>query len=110
MVVVCACVMPYNAICVNDPVIPNGTVVRSIDVYTIYVVDRSGEPIVGASILVKGTNAGTITNIDGIGILQAKAGKKIEVTYIGYKMVTYLLSSSSHIIIIMEDDVESLKE
>lgn len=50
------------------------------------VVDPTGEPIIGATVLVKGTTNATATNIDGEFTLNdVKAGTPIQVTYIGYE-------------------------
>ncbi|MCF0179752.1 MAG: SusC/RagA family TonB-linked outer membrane protein, partial [Bacteroidales bacterium] len=47
-----------------------------------------GEPIIGASVLVKGTTTGTITDIDGnFEIPNVKSGSTIVVSYIGYESV-----------------------
>lgn len=51
-----------------------GTVVNSSD----------GQPLIGATILVKGTSAGTATDIDGNFSIKAHAGATLVVTYIGY--------------------------
>ena len=47
--------------------------------------DVSGEPIIGASVVVTGTAQGTITNIDGVFTLpNVPQGASIVVSYIGY--------------------------
>ncbi len=48
------------------------------------VVDESGEPIIGASVIVEGTKNGVITDLDGNYKLTVAKGQKITVTYIGY--------------------------
>ena len=48
------------------------------------VVDQTGETIIGASILEKGTSNGTITDLDGNFKFMANSGAKIIVSYIGY--------------------------
>jgi len=48
------------------------------------VTDEKGEPVIGASVLVKGTSTGTITDIDGNFTVNAPAKAKLIVTYIGY--------------------------
>jgi TonB-linked SusC/RagA family outer membrane protein len=48
------------------------------------VTDEKGEPIIGASILVKGSSTGTITDIDGNFTVNAPAKAKLVVSYIGY--------------------------
>ena len=92
-----------NAAPVNDTSISTMAANKK---YTISVRDVNGNPIIGASIVVKGTNVGTITDINGNAVLLATEGKKLEISYIGYKTVIYLLSSSSIIIVIMEEDTE----
>lgn len=48
------------------------------------ITDESGEPLIGATVLVLGTQTGTATDIDGNYELTAPVGKTIKVTYIGY--------------------------
>jgi TonB-linked SusC/RagA family outer membrane protein len=46
--------------------------------------DASGEPVIGASVVVKGTRVGTVTNIDGAFSLSVPAdGKTLEISYVG---------------------------
>ncbi len=49
------------------------------------VVDGNGEPVIGATIKVKGAKGGTITDLDGHFSLDASKGATLEVSYIGYK-------------------------
>ena len=50
------------------------------------VVDKNGEPIIGANIRVKGTTVGTITDIDGNFILNVDNNAGVlEISFIGYK-------------------------
>ncbi|MCM1110648.1 MAG: TonB-dependent receptor [Clostridium sp.] len=50
------------------------------------VVDETGEPLIGASVIVEGTQQGVSTNIDGkFTIPKVKIGSKIRVSYVGYK-------------------------
>lgn len=48
------------------------------------IVDEAGEPLIGASVVVKGTNNGTITDLDGRYSVTVPAGSVLEVSYIGY--------------------------
>ncbi len=48
------------------------------------VIDENGEPLIGASVLVKGTKTGTVTNIDGKFSLNNAAGKTLVISFIGY--------------------------
>ena len=49
------------------------------------VVDTKGMPLIGVSILEKGTTNGTITDIDGNITLNTAAGATLEISNIGYK-------------------------
>ena len=48
------------------------------------VVDETGEPVIGASVMVKGTKTGTVTDVDGKFSLVNVQGKTLVVSYIGY--------------------------
>ncbi len=48
------------------------------------VVDENGEPVIGASIFVKGTKTGAVTDIDGKFSIHAAPGSTLVITYIGY--------------------------
>lgn len=52
------------------------------------VLDAQGEPIIGATVMQKGTSHGTVTDMDGKFSMNAAAGSSLEVTYIGYDPVT----------------------
>lgn len=49
------------------------------------VVDEKGEPIIGASVLVKGTSTGTVTDLDGNYKLEIPENSKLTISYIGYE-------------------------
>ena len=48
------------------------------------VIDEKHQPVLGASVVVKGTTHGTSTDIDGKYELQAKAGDVLEFSSVGY--------------------------
>lgn len=48
------------------------------------VYDETGEPLIGASVMVKGTQTGTATDMDGKFSLNAKPGTTLVVSYMGY--------------------------
>ena len=50
-----------------------------------HVKDAAGEPIIGATVRVVGSKAGTVTDVDGNFILKAQEGAKLSVKYIGYE-------------------------
>ena len=48
------------------------------------VVDETGEPVIGASVVVEGTTKGTITDFAGKFALQVPPGKKVVISFAGY--------------------------
>jgi iron complex outermembrane recepter protein len=77
------------------------------------VADNSGEPLIGASIVVKGTSSGTITDIDGnfILVLQANPPVTVVISYIGYQSKELeIKQSSSGLKIILEEESSLLTE
>lgn len=48
---------------------------------------RSGEPIIGASVLVKDTGTGAVTNLDGDFSVDVSVGNTLVVSFVGYRTV-----------------------
>ena len=70
--------------------------------------DKTGETVIGASVVIKGTTVGTITDFDGNFSLQANKGDIIVISFIGYK--TQELPAEANMNVIMSDDSELLDE
>lgn len=73
------------------------------------VIDDAGEPVIGVTVVVKGTSTGTVTDIDGNFTIQAEQGATLEFSFIGYKTTTAQVSSSP-INITLKEDTETLDE
>lgn len=75
------------------------------------VVDNTSFPLPGASILIKGTTTGAITNIDGEFTLNLNATPStLVVSYIGYVTKEVSVSNQTQITIVLEEDQEQLDE
>lgn len=75
------------------------------------VVDAKGEPLIGVSILVKGTTDGAITDLDGNYKIMTKSNNPIIVySYIGYKTQEIPLKGQTAINITMMDDTQVIDE
>ncbi len=74
------------------------------------VLDAKGESVIGASVVVKGTTRGNITDFDGNFTLQANEGETIEITYIGYMKETFVVSSQSKYNIVLKEDTKAIDE
>ena len=71
--------------------------------------DATGEPVIGANVVVKGTTNGTITDFEGNFQLNANKGDIISVSFIGYTSQE-LPATAEFMNIIMKDDSEMLNE
>lgn len=74
------------------------------------VVDEFSVPIIGATVQVKGTNNGTITDIDGKFQLNAKNKAIIQVSYIGYTTVTMPSLQGKEMHIVLKEESRNLEE
>lgn len=74
------------------------------------VLDTTGEPVIGATILEKGTDNGTITNLDGNFSLNVAKGKQIEVSYVGFASQTVSVVNDQFLRIVLKEDTETLDE
>ena len=72
------------------------------------VVDAKGEPIIGATIKVKGSSTGTVTDIDGNFSVEAKPGVTIEISYVGFK--TTEVKAGANMKVTLNEDSQSLNE
>lgn len=75
------------------------------------IVDSSGEGLIGASVVEKGTGNGVVTDLDGNFSISVSPGATLEVTYIGYLPVTLKVESEkSNYLITLNEDTQSLDE
>lgn len=73
--------------------------------------DNSGEPVTGASVQVKGTGRGTVTDLDGKFSLSAKAGETFVISFVGYTTAEVTVNSSGRpVTITLQDSPQSLNE
>ena len=75
------------------------------------IVDANGEPIIGASILVKGSSTGTVTDLDGHFTLDnVPANGSLVVSYVGFASQTVNVNGKSSLNITLEEDRQLLDE
>lgn len=72
------------------------------------VLDENGEPIIGATVTLKGTKTAVPTDVDGNFSLKAPAGSKLVITYLGYSTVE--VNAGEGIKVTMKPDTEVLNE
>ena len=74
------------------------------------VVDQNGEPIIGASILEKGTTNGVTTDLYGKFSLNVKRGATLVISYIGYKTQEISATGSASINVLKKNDTKMIEE
>ncbi len=74
------------------------------------VLDESGQPAIGAGVMVVSTRTGGVTGLDGKTTVQAKPGDKLEITYIGYETQTVTVGQSGTVSVVMVPSALALEE
>ncbi len=72
--------------------------------------DETGEPLIGATVIVQGQKSGVVANFDGRYVIQnVKQGAKLEFSYVGYQTQVVQVKGR-HIDVVMQPDTKSLEE
>lgn len=74
------------------------------------ITDKTGEPVIGANIVVKGTTNGTISGMDGRFSLEVPNNAVLQVSYIGYLTQDIAVNNQKEISVRMVEDTQSLEE
>ncbi len=74
------------------------------------ILSASGEPIIGANVIEKGTTNGTVTNLDGEFTLSLDPSSTLQVSYIGYQTLERRLNNASFYSIKLVEDSQALEE
>ena len=72
------------------------------------VVDAAGEPVIGASVVEKGTTNGIVTDIDGKFTLSVKQGAVLRISFVGYQ--TQDIKADKNMKVVLMEDAEMLSE
>lgn len=72
--------------------------------------DANGMPLIGASVIIKGTNTGMITDIEGNFALDAKQGDIIVISYIGMKSAEVKVPANGQIRVMLKEDSQLMDE
>ena len=76
----------------------------------INVKDSSGEPVIGASVLEKGTRNGGVTDFDGNLTIKLSGANPVQISYIGMKSQTIKVGNKTSIDVVLEDDATTLND
>jgi TonB-linked SusC/RagA family outer membrane protein len=72
--------------------------------------DEAGEPIIGASVKVQGTQTGAITDFNGNFSVQADANSTLQISYIGYITATVKANGRNNITVVLKEDAQTLND
>lgn len=74
------------------------------------VFDELGEPVIGATIVIKGTGNGTVTDFDGRFSIKAKSNDVIVISYVGYEQQEISVKGKTNIEVRLSTDTKTLSE
>lgn len=72
--------------------------------------DETGEPVIGANVVVKGTTNGTVTDMNGQYSLEVPEGGVLQISYIGYNTQEVKVGSGDVVNVSLREDSEALDE
>ena len=72
-----------------------------------HVKDATGEPVIGATVKVAGTQTGTVSDFDGNFTIKANAGATLNVTYVGYQSAS--VKAAPSVEVTLQDDAKVLE-
>ena len=93
----------------NDRASSETTVFQQSEKVAGTISDESG-PLIGASVSVKGTSKGSVTDRDGRFLLDVKRGETIVVSFLGYATKEIVYNGESYLSIVLEEDTQKLEE
>ena len=100
--------VPYSVVAADNALSTQST--QQAKTITGKVVDVAGEPIIGASVLVKGSSTGSVTDIDGKFSVEAPVGSTLVVSFVGYATEEVKVGTASDYTVTLKDDTQSLSE
>ncbi len=75
------------------------------------VVDETGLPMIGASVLVKGTSTGVITDLDGNFVLKVPDGvEELQVSFVGYTTISVPVPADGNLFVKLQPDAQMLSD
>ena len=74
------------------------------------VTDENGEPIIGANVVEKGTNNGTVTDLDGKFTMEVSENGVLQISYIGYAMTELRPSKEANLNVKLREDALQMDE
>jgi TonB-linked SusC/RagA family outer membrane protein len=89
--------------------VPFGLFAQNISV-TGTVKDKTGETLIGVSVMERGTTNGTVSDIDGNYSLSVAGNATLEFSYVGYVKQSLAVQGKTHLDVTLEEDTKALEE
>lgn len=89
---------------------PEGVLAQNMVTVTGQVTDEQNEPLIGATVMVKGSSIGTSTDIDGNYSLQAPSNAVLIFSYVGYGSLEEKLNGRNVLNVVMTTDIKLMDE
>lgn len=102
--------MPLGIQAANEINSGSAAVQQSDPVIRGTVTDANGEPVIGATVMVKGTSTGAVTDFNGNYTLKANKGDLLEISYVGFRTQTVKVGDSKTYNLKLEEDRQMLDE
>ena len=74
------------------------------------VVDETGEPVIGATVMEKGTKNATVTDFDGNFTIKMQGGKVITISYIGMQSQDVNVAGKTSVNVVLKEDATTLQD
>ena len=74
------------------------------------VVDETGEPVIGATVMEKGTKNATVTDFDGNFTIKMESGKVLTISYIGMQSQDVNVAGKTSVNIVLKEDATTLQD
>ena len=74
------------------------------------IVDAAGNPVVGASVVIRGSTTGVSSDIDGRFAIEAREGEVLSVSFVGYTPQTITLGAKTMLTLTLREDTSELEE
>ena len=103
------CAAPVAQVCAAISTSPVAMQVKGKTIEGL-ILDSNNEPLIGVTILIKGTTRGTVTDFDGKFVLEAAKGDVLVVSYIGMNTQEIHVTGVNVYNIVLESDTELLEE
>ena len=72
--------------------------------------DVNGDPVIGATVMEKGTNNGTVTDMDGNFIINLKKSGDLNISYVGMQTKTVATKGTTTVNVVLDDDNTTLND